>query len=347
MPSKALEFESIQKQIQEWTNNVPLIILGSGASIPFGLPSMSTLGNYLKSEIQLRDSDDQRQFEDFKSTLDRLHDLEQALQSIQIRDNVLLEIVRKTWQLVNLKDREAYEHILNPKTEFPLAELTGYLLYPSDRRLTILTTNYDRIAEYAASKSGAFICTGFAQNYYGQFSNQIHQNNIPAMKGFNGQVKIWKVHGSLDWFKSSDDLDFHFPLRDNIPNDYKPSIVTPGLTKYFQTHLEPFRTIFTQADFEVENANGFLAIGYGFNDVHIQPKLIKQIRQGKPVIVITKELTSKTKESIIGANCKNYILMEGANNKDTKIFSSMFSGELIVPNVGYWALPEFIKLVKS
>jgi hypothetical protein len=30
--------EDFTKKVQEWTNQVPLIILGSGASIPYGIP---------------------------------------------------------------------------------------------------------------------------------------------------------------------------------------------------------------------------------------------------------------------------------------------------------------------
>ena len=119
------------------------------------------------------------------------------------------------------------------------------------------------------------------------------------------------------------------------------------LSKYYETQLEPFRTIFTEADNEIEKATSFLCIGYGFNDVHVQPKLIAQIKSGKPIIVITKELTPKTKQSIIDANCKQYILIEEVNGKDTRVYSSSFSGELIIPDVNYWSLSEYLKLTRS
>jgi hypothetical protein len=43
--------ETLLKHLQSWTNSVPLIILGSGASIPFKLPSMSSLGDYIKENV--------------------------------------------------------------------------------------------------------------------------------------------------------------------------------------------------------------------------------------------------------------------------------------------------------
>ena len=342
-----MDFDALLKLLQDWTNRVPLIILGSGASVPFHLPSMWTLGDHLKKSISFADADDKKQFEEFKTTFDMVGDLETTLLQLQLRPNVLKEIIFETWRLVNKHDLEAYEKILNKKVEFPLADITRHLISAAQRKLSIVTTNYDRLAEYAASLSHAFICTGYTQNYFGHFSKLIHQQDLTKLNGFSGQVNIWKVHGSLDWFKSKEEVDFHLPLRQTIPTDFKPSIVTPGLSKYLETQLEPFRTIFTEADSEIEKAVSYLCIGYGFNDIHVQPKLLTQIKSGKPIIVITKELTPKTKESIIDSKCKQYILIEEANTKDTRIFSSSFAGEKTLTGVSYWQLGEYLKLIKS
>jgi len=341
------DFDTIHKQLQDWTNKIPLVILGSGASVPFNLPSMWSLGEFLKENISFENTDDAAQFKHFKTTLDRLGDLEAVLHEVQLRSNITAEIVAKTWELVNKSDLDAYDDLLIKKADFPLERLVKHLLYAAGSKLSIITTNYDRLAEYAASFANAFICNGFAPNYIGHFSQRIHQNNISSLRGFDGQVNIWKVHGSLDWFKTDQEEHVQLPLRHSIPNKYKPSIVTPGASKYFETQLEPFRTIFTQADTEIENAKGYLCIGYGFNDIHVQPKLITQIKKNKPIIVITHTLTPKTKEAIIGSKCKNYILVEHANDEDTRIYSSSFEGELIVPGESYWSLGEYYKLIAN
>lgn len=340
-----MDTDALLKQLQDWTNRVPLIVLGSGASVPFKLPSMWALGEHIKNSIAFTNSDDQEQFEKFKTSFDANGDLEATLSELQLRDNVLNEIVCKTWELVNKSDFEAYEQFLETTENFPLAKLTEHLLSTANKKLSVVTTNYDRLAEYAASFAKAIICTGYAQNYIGHFSNAIHQNSLSSIKGYNGQVNIWKVHGSLDWFKTMNDENIQLPLRHSVPRNSKPSIVTPGLSKYFETHNEPYRTIFAQADNEIETANGFLCIGYGFNDIHVQPKLIEQIKS-KPIIVLTKELTPKTKQSILTGNCKHYILMEEINGTDTKVYSSSF-GEHIIPNVNYWSLGEYLKLIIS
>ncbi|MDO7174171.1 SIR2 family protein [Mariniflexile sp. AS56] len=339
-----MEKEAIFKQLQSWTNNIPLIILGSGASVPFKLPSMWVLGDYIKNSISFTDTKDQNQFAEFIIEFDKTGDLETTLTKLQLRENVLSEIVNKTWELVNKADLEAYEYFINNSNQFPLSKLLKHFLDTAGKKVSIITTNYDRLAEYASSLAKAVICTGYSQNPIGHFSNSIQSNNLASLKGYKGQVNIWKVHGSLDWFKSKEDENIQLPIRQNIPKNYSPLIVTPGLSKYSETHNEPYRTIFTQADSEIEQANGFLCIGYGFNDIHVQPKLITQIKNNKPIIVITKELTPKTKQSIIDNNCKNYMLIEEANSKDTKIYSSKF-GEVIIEDTSYWELGEYLKLI--
>src|SRR5690606_26349794 len=116
--------------------------LGSGASVPFKLPSMWVLGEHLKKTISFSDRDDQEQFENFIVQLDKLKDLELALHEIHIRPKVLEAIIFKTWELVNKHDIEAYDLFLNDKIEFPLANLTQHLLSTSDKKLSIITTNY-------------------------------------------------------------------------------------------------------------------------------------------------------------------------------------------------------------
>lgn len=341
-----MEKEDIYKQLQAWTNNIPLIILGSGASVPFSLPSMWVLGEHIKNSINFTDSNDHKQFAEFIIEFDKTGDLESTLTKLQLKPNVLAEIVNKTWELVNKADLEAYEHFIKKDVDFPLANLLKYFLNTAGKKVSIITTNYDRLAEYASSIAKAIICNGYSQNLIGHFSNSIQSNNLASLKGYKGQVNIWKVHGSLDWFKSKEDENIQLPNRQTIPQDYSPLIVTPGLSKYSETHNEPYRTIFTQADTEIEHANGFLCIGYGFNDIHVQPKLIAQIKNKKPIIVISKELTPKTKQSIINNKCQNYMLIEEANLKDTRIFSSKF-GEVTIEDTCYWELGEYLKLIIS
>lgn len=339
-----MDFEQFTRQLQLWTNQIPLIILGSGASVPFGLPSMWKLGEYIKENVILTDPLDIIQFEEFKTHFDRNGNLESTLLSLQLRDTVLKQIVIRTWEMVNKIDLDIYSQ-LSSEFDFPLRKLISHLLNTAGRKLSIVTTNYDRLAEYASSLSKAIICTGYSQNYFGHFSPYIHTNNLTSIVGYSGQVNIWKVHGSLDWFTIREQESIQMPLLHALPIDSKPMIVTPGLSKYLETHNEPYRTIFTQADAAIETANSYICIGYGFNDIHVQPKLITQIKTNKPIVVLSKEITDNTKSAIIESKGARYILMEEASGgRDTKIYSSTY-GEHTIENQSYWQLEEFNKLI--
>ena len=341
------KYEDDLRNLQSWTNNTPLVVLGSGATVSLGLPSMWTLGEHLKNTIAFTEKEDQELFQNFKDKLEATEDLERALSEIQLSANILAKIIRATWELVNQKDHLAYEELIKNGVS-PLSELISHLINNSQRKATIITTNYDRCAEYAASQAKAIICNGYTQNYIGQFSNKIQTNHqLSNLIGYNGQVNIWKVHGSLDWFKEGDSSSVQLPLRKEIPTGLTPAIVTPGLSKYLETQMEPFRTIFTEADNEIESATGFVCIGYGFNDIHVQPKLLAQIALGKPIIVLTKELTDKCKDAIINGTCDNYILMEDAGDDDTRVYTPEHIDGYVLKGCSHWDLGNYLNLIKS
>ena len=77
-----MDFDALLKQLQDWTNKVPLLVLGSGASVMFGLPSMWKLGEHLKNTLTFKDDADQRQFEAFKKSLEEKKDLEKMFKRI-------------------------------------------------------------------------------------------------------------------------------------------------------------------------------------------------------------------------------------------------------------------------
>jgi len=337
--------EILLKKIQDWVNGVPLIVLGSGASIPFDLPSMWSLGQHLKKSISFTDDARTSQFNDFKAKLDENGDLEQALQEANLEQSITQEIVFKTWQFILESDEDAYRKLVEDKRDFPLMKLFWHLTDTSDEHVSVVTTNYDRLAEYAASISGSFAFTGFQPGYIGRFLSEKDNLKLRKQKAFRGQVDIMKVHGSLDWFKDENNDIKSLPNISYLPKGYMPAIITPGVSKYEEAHLEPYRTIIQKADEAISNASSFLCIGYGFNDKHIQPKLISALRKGVPIIVLTKKLTEKTWQNILGNNCENYVLIEKGERDNTTKLWTHGADPFIVEKSSYWELGKFISLI--
>ena len=154
-------------------------------------------------------------------------------------------------------------------------------------------------------------------------------------------VEIWKVHGSLDWFKVNGALVSAALLR-GLTSDVEPQIITPGITKYQNAHLEPYRSIINGADQALMGATSYLCVGYGFNDIHIHPKIIEKIRRDNtPIVVLAKVVTEATKTHLFDGQCQNYLVFEESAT-GTKAYSPEHRDGLDLPGVKLWSLDEFV-----
>ena len=323
--------------IQKYMEKQPVIILGTGATIPYGLPSMTELADHLKGAIK----DDSNEWDTFLSALDRTGDLEKALQETQLAPALTGKIINSTWEFVNQKDLEYYKKLIDETgKKFPLKDLFSKLLQSHPKHVKVITTNYDRVAEYAADLAEANIHTGFSGRYLLSFT----QNNLQNYPNRNS-VDIWKVHGSLDWFNRESHLSFSSPLAKEIPENTVPLVVMPGVIKYQQTHLEPYRTVMNKADTALMQASCFLCIGYGFNDEHVQPKLFQQVQQkGRPIVTIVKKLTESGKKLLLENPAKSIVLEDSEDNKTCFHYfeNNEYKNETMDGN--FWRLGEFLNL---
>lgn len=131
-----------------------------------------------------------------------------------------------------------------------------------------------------------------------------------------------------------------------IPDGLTPLIVTPGIEKYRSTHKEPYKTTIHEADDIIDQASSYLCIGFGFNDIHIQEKLINRCsKNDASIIVVTYKLSDQAKRFLFEGNCGRYLAIESS---DDHINSKVFSSELKEPVVidgNFWSLGGFIKLI--
>src|SRR5690606_15973223 len=140
--------EELLTLIQKWINNVPTIILGSGASVPYKIPGMLDLGTYIKQNCEFDEDADITAFKAFVEKFDKSKDLEASLLEIKVTRNVVNTIVSKTCECINNADHEAYDKILTSEYKLPVEDLLSHLIKTSDRKVSVITTNYDRIIEY-------------------------------------------------------------------------------------------------------------------------------------------------------------------------------------------------------
>lgn len=332
---------NFEKQAQDYYNKAPLIILGSGASAAHGMSGMWALAKHLVAYTDTAglSAGEIEAWEKFCQVLDAGVDLESALHQVAVTDELTSRIIKATWSLINAEDIHIFNESLQNQAMFPLSRLLRHMFKSSLTKLNIVTTNYDRLAEYACDQERIHHYTGFTHGFFRQLAAP---NEINSAR----RVNIWKVHGSLDWFKS--------PLEDivalsniqGLPVNYKPEIVTPGTQKYQTTHLEPYRSIINNADQAITAANSYLCIGYGFNDEHIQPKLMARCqRQNTPITIITYALSDAARKLITDGKAQSYLAIErGATDDQSIVYSSLDKTPLTVEK-NIWSLEGYLSLI--
>ncbi len=341
-----MELEDVAKLAQNYLRDVPVLVLGSGASIPFGLPSMWTLSQKLVEDIKFEQKVDKEIWELFKAELETSHDLEKALHDIEINDTVLNKVINTTWKIINNDDLIFFDSFLQERN-LPLSRLLNRFTTTASCRMSIITTNYDRLIEYACAKIDAKVFTGFTYNFPGKFVSTISEVPSISFPNQTRQIDIWKVHGSIDWFQSTKNNScIWIPQCKKVPENYRPAIVTPGTTKYKQTHNDPFRTIMTNADKVIASASTFMCVGYGFNDEHVQPKLIERVKNfGVPLVLLTKKISESTKTIFLNGNIEKFLLIEEGESGGSKLYhKNALEGEEIL-DYSIWNLEIFNKKI--
>lgn len=322
--------------MQGYLENSPLVVLGSGASIPYGLPSMGDLATYIKSNSTVMSDPNYGAFCEALNS----EGLEKAIDSVHLNDATLDAIRITTWENVNNSDLNFIRcSAFSPPQS--LIKLFEKVIAPTPNKAIVVTTNYDRLPDYAADGIGASSITGFEGSYIKKLELPNDSVSAKRVRARERIVEIWKVHGSLDWFTDAKGDIYSFPLSQDIPAGFSPLIVPPGKNKYSTTHNEPYRSVISEADKAFTTAGAYLCVGYGFNDEHIQPKLLTQIANGKPVVVLARTMTAACKSHIIDAGIKKYLIFEKSDDSHTTVYgngwSETYEGQ-------YWCLDEFLKV---
>lgn len=334
------------------------IILGSGASAAFGMPNMDELKRELK-EIVPPDSN-------LHECLNNEDNLEKSLDLFERRfsdkePDLIPDIIRVTWELISGFDKEIYQDILTNNLVLPLTQLLEPCLRATSRTPpTIITTNYDKLAEYAVDQLNtmkfrrAAYYTGFSFGSIGYFDKDISNKplRVGSIRNIDSSaidpiinIPVWKVHGSINWFTQ----DTRKPIclqSQNLPIEgFTPEIITPGIEKYRRATTEPYRSIIAEADRAIDKANSFFVVGFGFRDQHIQEKLVNSLHEKNiPTVVLAKQLTHETKDIFLKDAVSNCVLIEQYNNGSKAYIQSKQGTKTAEYDSNIWNFEDFVKV---
>lgn len=306
--------------IQNYLKTPPVIIWGSGATIPFGLPSMGKLNDIIKENIP-----------EFDKNCDNL-EIELGKDKYQ---EMMPQIRNLIWHAISTVDKEVLHNLLDSNNENfnGIKKLVEKISDAHPKVTNIITTNYDRIIEYVLSFHGIPFTDGFLGKDLSLFDeNLFSSKNI---------VNIVKVHGSLNWFDLGGEIRY---LQNNIENSV-PQIICPGKNKYQEAYKSPYRELIQKSDLYINSANSFLVVGFGFNDEHLTPRIKTKIKKGIPIVVITKIISEACLNELEGA--EKYVLLEDDGDNKTKITIKESNSEkqIIILEGNFWSLNNFIEII--
>lgn len=335
--------EKIATIAQGCVQQHPVVILGSGASVAHGLRGMGDLAHYLQDHIKPDEGEETDAWLLIRAALANDDGLEEALLKTAAPLSLVEKVVALTWQAIAEDDLALMSRAACGQEQFSLSTFLQGMFKSTHMVTNIVTPNYDRVAEYATDIAGFFHATGFVP---GIIRNREGGDPVSMRRGAHAArtVRIWKVHGSLDWFADNAGRVVSLPFSESLPVGFKPLIVTPGVSKYERTHDEPFRSAIQGADRALEQAASFLCVGYGFRDRHIQPKIVEKCRQRNvPIVILARTLTDEAKGFLADSAGQAYMALE-RDGEGSRVFLPEHPDGISIAQPDLWKFDHFNKI---
>ena len=140
--------------------------------------------------------------------------------------------------------------------------------------------NYDTLIEDALGLATISHQDGFSGSAVGWWNPDSYDNKTDA--------KVFKMHGSIDWFLLEEDC---VPKRVRNPkiigNSSERVLIYPAATKYQEMRHEPFSHLMDRMKNNLSKSGNVLAIcGYSFSDLHINAEIENALKQPKELTVM-------------------------------------------------------------
>lgn len=276
---------------------------GAGSSCSFGLPNVKQLTESVEDELEgnLKES-----FRIAKNSLSELLSKAITVEDIlnytrQIRDitggkkdKIYEGIDGETATILDERICKSIFEIIHSKEEAAdISQLRKFLAWLdiANRKYSkeIFTTNYDLLLEKAMELNNNPYFDGFVGAYEPFFWPESIENNVTSTDMTFNWIRLWKLHGSLNWeFINSDSSDYSKIIRvgKNIKHENE-LVVYPSREKYSLSRKQPFLAYFDRLKKFMSHGEVLLVIsGYSFSDQHINEIIYTGLRQNPRVYSI-------------------------------------------------------------
>jgi hypothetical protein len=154
----------------------------------------------------------------------------------------------------------------------PMSNLAAWAARADYRHpVEIFTVNYDLLLETALEEHGVPYFDGFVGNLQARFRTDLVEAPPGDPAGYVASrfVRLWKLHGSVNWVRSKDQI-----VRMGQPVKDLPAAIYPSDAKYEESRRVPFLVLqdrFRRALHQPETI--VLVSGFSFTDDHLNEML--------------------------------------------------------------------------
>lgn len=360
-----MNIDRIYRNIQEIFSYKLLLVVGSGASCALdGNFGVYALSEHLKQIIPGLVNGNDALSSEWNSVAEKLSkgiQLEDALNDTS--DELVAVIVKESGRFIAGHDRLQKIEVLKRKITLPLSPLLELIMKnnlssSSNNKLDVITSNYDLLIEHACDMIKLPYLTGFSGGVCKQYnwrhcleeqsfiSQKTERKKKIEVKRIRPHLRLYKVHGSLNWFKDGDRVieDNSMLYSDDL--GLERLLITPGNSKYKKL-LDDNAKLYTEANNAIGSANAIVFIGYGFNDKHIESMMIdKLIHKKTPALIITKDF-STTIEDMLRKDVKMHAVCQSPEKSKDSIIAISKGGKeydrIYLENLAIWKIEEFVK----
>lgn len=259
-----------------------LLLVGSGASVAVGGPSMTALWEEAaesQKAVFAEVCDAVGHSKDKKDIEALLSRCQGALAFAPAKAGIIKAFIEVVEGIIRDRCRkvEAWEKVRGTK-QMPLETITPHLTLLSRvvprrqdlPRTRVFTTNYDLCLELAAKERRMPILDGFdlitPRTFDGRWFDYdfVRRSTKEGAPDYLESVfHLYKLHGSVDWHRSSDGI-----VRD--PETKTPYLIFPRDEKFALSFEQPFLEMMSRFQMALrEKDTALILLGFGFNDQHL------------------------------------------------------------------------------
>jgi len=306
------------------------LLLGAGVSKACGLPNIDDLTKKTKAGITNTG---------FNELLDDKDTVEHILNKTQ-----QLRILLKSGKEINsLKEQDIVEiekkikEIIFKELSIDIVTDNFYKLVlwlnfiNRDYEKEVFTLNYDLLVEQALEKASLPYFSGFIGNVKPFFIT----DSVDDFQGVyvkQSWVKLWKLHGSLNFVKDADDKIY----IDNSGSSSSTEnlLIYPSMDKYLSSRKAPYISYLDRLrKYLIDKEKIVFVLGYSFGDDHINEVIVNGLNNNHRLTVIAfayDDVTFKQGINLLGSHPNFSIYTDKkkySNRRESEFDSSMNIGD--------------------